>query len=713
MQRIFALTLSAIFAIGAGLAQTPQNPPNQQKPPDDVIRITTELIQTDVVVTDKNDQIIPDLKLEDFEVSENGKKQDLQFVEFVSIAAPKRPEDLKGVAKVAPGIDTAVARDLTAKDVRRVMAFVIDDVTIPFEDMSRVRQMLSDFVDNKMQEGDLVAIVRTVGGKGLLEQFTTDRQILRRAISQLNVRSIPPYLAFAGNDPGRISSPPTPFGDSGPSQTETINSSNTEFAGPAEGNNQIPKALLALSVSNYVVDSLKQIPGRKSLVLLSGGLPLFQIGSGGVVADIGQLFRILTDNATRSGVVINTMDVRGLSTAGALATFRDTPAKSALGGGTLAGSDVNSLGGGGLDPTVLGDRPLTELLTLRTLASTTGGISVVNTNNFGEGLDRVLNRSKGYYRLAYRPSEGFDKKFHKVTVKVRRGGVHTYAAEGYFAREDKSAGPATKEGEILKAATSPLARRDLDISAELQYSFLPGNLAQLDINTFIDARKLEFKRTDAGRYQASFDVAGFVFDQVGRARGGISQTVNADLTEEDYQRALIKGISYTASTQAAPGYYQVRLVVREVGTGKIGSVSRYFEVPDLSNKQLAMSSILLYQVNPSGTDKSPQPLSATRVISRKQDLRYALVVYNAKLDNNKPGVKSQLIVSQNNNVLFKEPEQAVVTEGKQPGQFVKVGQLALAKVNPGRYVLTLVVTDPLADKKHQTVWRSIDFTVIN
>ena len=122
---------------------------------------------------------------------------------------------------------------------------------------------------------------------------------------------------------------------------------------------------------------------------------------------------------------------------------------------------------------------------------------------------------------------------------------------------------------------------------------------------------------------------------------------------------------------------------------------------------------MLYQTNPSGAEKNPQQLPATRIISRKQDLRYALVVYNAKLDNTKPQVRSQLIVSQNNNVLFKEPEQPVITAGSAAGQLVKVGQLGLSKVNPGRYVLTLVVTDSLADKKHQTVWRSIDFTVIN
>ena len=274
-----------------------------------------------------------------------------------------------------------------------MMAFVVDDVTIPSEDMSRVRDMLSDFVDHKMQDGDLVAIVRTVGGRGLLEQFTADRQILRRAISQLNVRTIPPYLATTGDDNSRIT-PPSPLSDT--TATETLNS-GMDFEGPTEGTNQVPRAILALSLSNYIVGSLRQIPGRKSLVLMSGGLPLFDLNRGGaVVGDVGQLFRTLTDNATRSGVVINTMDVRGLKTAGAVASFTETPGKSALGGGTFAGNDANTTGR--LDTALLGDKSPTEQLTLRTLAGETGGVSVVNTNNFSAGLDRVLSRS--YYRLA-------------------------------------------------------------------------------------------------------------------------------------------------------------------------------------------------------------------------------------------------------------------------------------------------------------------------
>ncbi|MCA1630300.1 MAG: hypothetical protein LC774_08195 [Acidobacteria bacterium] len=335
-------------------------------------------------------------------------------------------------------------------------------------------------------------------------------------------------------------------------------------------------------------------------------------------------------------------------------------------------------------------------------------------NNFGNALDRVLARSRAYYRLAFRPSERFDNKFHKIEVRVRRPGARVSTAEGFFAREERAPVARTKEDDIIRAARSPVARRDLDVSADLQYRFVPAsNQAQLDINAQIDAHKLKFERTPEGKYHAAFEVVGFVFDQAGRNRGGISQTVTADLTEEDYRRALAAGLGYTASTQLAPGYYQVRLVVREVGTGSLGTVSRYFEVPDLSNKQLTMSSILLYSLDSPGS-KTPVSLSASRAISRRHDLRYAAIIYNPKAgEGGKPQLRSRLIVSQGGKVLFQEPEQPVEAKGAEPGQLVKIGQLGLSKVNPGRYVLTLVVTDPLADKKRQVISRSIDFTVTN
>jgi VWFA-related protein len=720
MRKFLAIYLSLFCSLGVA-AQTPAPSPRPPSAPiqqdEEVLRITTELVQVDAVVVDKNDQPVTDLKMGDFEVYDNGKKQELQFMEFVSVDAGGRSEGAANVARIAPGVDASVAHDLSAHDVRRVIAFVVDDVTIPGQDLAQVRRMLNDFIDTKMGEGDLVAIIRTFGGKGLLEQFTNDKQILRRAVSQIAPRSIPPYLALTANDQNRAGSTPSPASDISVSttpnstSTETVNSSN-DFDAPSEGTNQVMKGILALSVSDEVIKSLREIPGRKSLVLISGGLPLIDMTrTGSLVSDVTPLFNILKDDATRSGVVVNTLDVRGVGGSRAMPSFAETQGKSALGGGMPGGNaDRDPSFGRGASEGVNGASNFSDQLGLSALASATGGVSVANTNNFVAGLDRVLARSRAYYRLAYRPSQPFDNKFHKYEIKVRRPGARVYTAQGYFAHEDKAARAATKEQEIVSAARSPLARRDLDVAADLQYRFTPESQAQLDINVLVDAHKLNFTRTPDGKYQASFDVAGFVLDQLGRTRGGISQTVNASLTEQEYKRALASGIGYTASTVAPPGYYQVRLVVREAGTGSIGTVSRYFEVPDLASKRLTMSSLFLYAADPSGAN--PQPLSADRVISRKRDLRYAAIIYNPKAEGGKSGARARIAVSQNNKVLFQEQDQPV--EGQLGGnQIVKIGQLALSKVPPGRYVLTLVVTDPLADKNKQIVARSLDFTVVD
>ena len=715
MRKFSACCLSLMLAAGA-LAQT-QTPtpttPAAPEPDDEIIRITTELVQVDAVVLDKNDQPITDLRLEDFEVSDNGRKQELQFMEFVSVEAPRRAEGALRLASgvTAPAADAAAPRELTARDLKRVIAFVVDDVTIPPGDMVNARKMLLDFVDNKMGEGDLVAVIRTVGGKGLLEQFTNDKQILRRAVSQLGVRTIPPYLAFGGDEPGRVTGVPQPLQDvagvSAATAGQTVESS-AEFEGPGEGTNQVPRGFLTLSVANEVVSSLREIPGRKNLVLLSGGIPLYEMTlNGSVQADLSLTFNLLTDNAIRSGVVINTMDVRGLKTPAA--DFSGTAAKSALGGGTFAGSDENTAGR--VDNRLIVGNPV-ETLTLSSLAGTTGGIAVQNSNSFAAGLERVLQRGRAYYRLAYRPSAAFDNKFHKVEIKVRRGGAKVYRAEGYFARADRAGGERTKQEQIVAAARSPLARRDIEVASNLLYRFRPDNQAEINIQTLIDARKLKFKRTPEGKYQATLDVAGFIINQVGKSIGGISQTINADLGEEAHRRALAHGLGYTVTTQLPPGYYQMRLVVRESETGNVGTVSRYFEVPNLAGKQLTMSSLMLYEINAADAKAPPAGLDEGRFISRKSDLRYAATVHNAKVEGGRHQLRSKMIISQNGKVLFEEAEQAVA-QPKAGGQIVKVGQLGLSKVLPGRYTLTLVVTDPQADKKRQTVARSTDFTVIN
>src|ERR1041384_6020230 len=102
MKKLFASLLSLTMTFTIVLAQTGPTAQQQAQPPneqdEDIVRITTQLVQVDAVVTDKNDQIIPDLKLEDFKIYENGKRQDLQFMEYVSADSGPRTEGTVTVA---------------------------------------------------------------------------------------------------------------------------------------------------------------------------------------------------------------------------------------------------------------------------------------------------------------------------------------------------------------------------------------------------------------------------------------------------------------------------------------------------------------------------------------------------------------------------------------------------------------------------------------
>lgn len=727
MRKLFTTGLTFVLLFSVSLAQTPQKPqPSpQEAAPEDVVRISTSLVQTDVVVTDKNDQIISDLTLNDFKITENGKRQEVRFVQFVSSDAAPR---LDGTVNVAgQPVDPEVARNLSARDLRRVFAFVVDDLTIPFEDVTTVRKMLTDFIDNRMREGDLVAIVRVVGGNGLLQQFTSDKRILRRAIDRITPR-LHPFSAF-NNLPSaqelntqRLAAAADLDVTSFPA--EAISSANSNLDASEEGVTRGFRALATLSVAGEVTNSMKVLPGRKSLVLISGGLPLSesnlnQISVGGApvpiletrayLGNVTYLLRLLVDRAGRAGVVINTMDIRGLKASRGVSRFTDpgNEATSRLGGGRSAGQgrlpNMGTFDNLGLDT-------LTGHQGLQALADSTGGVSVINSSNFSEGLDRILARSS-YYIIAYTPSEPFDNKFHKLEIKVTRAGAKVYGREGYFATPEAARGTLTKEQAIIKAAMSPLARREIDIAGRLQYKFLPENVAEVDINLLINANNLEFKQGAGGKYQSTFDVVGFVMNSMGKTEGGFSQTVTANLSPAAFKQALTTGLSYTAHAQLPPGSYQLRAVVREVESGRLGSMSQYLEVPDLGKKNLTASSVFLFAVKVEpGSNAAPEPLTALRQLPRRQDLRYAAVIYFPKVSDGKIQLTSQVIVSQGGKVIFQEAEEPI-TGPVQNGQVVKIGQLGLGKAQPGRYVLTLVIKEP--GKKERGLVRSVDFNLVD
>src|SRR6185436_11030117 len=153
---------------------------------DDVVRISTSLVQMDAVVTRDGKQVT-DLTAEDFEIFEDGRPQTITNFSYISnvpapsnIAATPPIKDKK--SRNGPPVLPAVVRP---QDTRRTIAVVVDDLGMSMESMAPAKRQLRKFVDEQILPRDLVAIIRTGGEVGALQQFTTDKRLLYRAIDGL------------------------------------------------------------------------------------------------------------------------------------------------------------------------------------------------------------------------------------------------------------------------------------------------------------------------------------------------------------------------------------------------------------------------------------------------------------------------------------------------------------------------------------------------
>src|SRR3989441_10714359 len=371
MKYLLPLVLVASLVGSIASAQQVGTPPpapvlQTQKPEDvDVVRITSNLVQVDAVVTDKNGKLVTDLKPEEVEIFEDGHKQKITHFSFnLSESAPtERVAKSAATDKTAPPIPTARLRP---EDIKRTIAIVVDDLGLSFESTYYVRRALKKFVDEQIQSGDLVAIIRTSGGMGALQQFTSDKRQLYAAIERVKWNAIgrSGVGAFAAIEP------PTP----GPGGAE-IDTFNEE----ANQTRQDMVAVGTLGAISYVVKGLKTLPGRKSILLISDGFRIYNLDDPTRNYLALERLRRLIDEAGRASVVIYTMNATGLQTLGFTAAD------------DLSGRDPQQL------EDALSSRSNTAFETqqgLDFLAQQTGGIAIRNTNDLSGGIRRIMEDQK-------------------------------------------------------------------------------------------------------------------------------------------------------------------------------------------------------------------------------------------------------------------------------------------------------------------------------
>ncbi|HYP50190.1 MAG TPA: VWA domain-containing protein, partial [Pyrinomonadaceae bacterium] len=182
------LILTIVFLCLSTPAAAQTASPSPTPPVDDgnVVKITTNLIQIDAVVTGKDGKTVTDLTAADFEIYENNVKQEITNFSFVS-ATREKTETIKKPAKDAPTVAAPppFPNKLRPEQVRRTIALVVDDLGLSFASIDAVKFSLKKFVDEQIQPGDLVAITRTSAGAGALQQFTSDKRMLYAAIGRI------------------------------------------------------------------------------------------------------------------------------------------------------------------------------------------------------------------------------------------------------------------------------------------------------------------------------------------------------------------------------------------------------------------------------------------------------------------------------------------------------------------------------------------------
>jgi VWFA-related protein len=709
MQRLSNLpTLLMLAVASASAAQDPQPPVAQLSPP--VLRITVLMIQVDAVVTDSAGKHIAGLRPEDFEILQDGVAQKLTYFSYepgappvpLSEAAPD-PKSKPAAAKVPTGPPAPV----TAGQVRRTVALVVDDLALGFNDLVRVREALRQYVERQMLPGDLVALVRTGGGVAILEQFTTDRRVLLEAIDLLKWR-------FSGRT-GLISITPLSDATDGERREPQI----LDYGYPMS-------ALGALGTIEQVIQGMKGLPGRKSIVFLSDGLRM----DGEVSAALDKV----TDMANRSVVSLYTVDPGGLR-ARVRERHQDVPIFQP------ASQTLNRF------PTIPGeeDSDFGMQEGLDALARRTGGLFYHNRNDIPECVREATDDQLGYYLLGYSPREGtFERdaakaKFHRVTVRMRRPGLTVRWKSGFNGVQDQltiagpSSEPRSREQQLLDALASPFTATGLKVRLTSSYNETKATGAVVQSLLHFGGKELAFQQEADGTWHAAVDVVTSAYRGVKQPMQQRSRRVEIRLSETEYPQALHEGFLLTLiDPMKQPGAFLMRAVVRDAANERIGSASQFVQIPDTRKGQLAVSGIFLQRapqemVNP----KMGQPSSdgkegnveawseggpATRRYRPGQGILYAYAVINPKLKGAAKDfqVGSQLRVFRNGKLIYTGKYNHMLSKNQtDPTRLVGGGMISLGSIlSPGEYLVQVVVTDENAGPKKPPVAQWVDFEVV-
>ena len=711
--------------------------PAQQKPADekvDVIRISTELVQTHVTVLDKKGGFVTGLRPDQFQVQLDGKAQNISFFEEVTAGgqldrplAPTDPVTASTAEKPSTGPSQPVVQ-------RRTVFFFVDDMHLKPDSIKRTQDSLLRFVTETMGSSDQVAITTASAQLGFLQQLTSDKTVLRQAIERLKPRAVDytdmqvprmtEYQAYAieqnhtdvkevfiertcaevlkvgsntctgsamtnnavldevntrsdrggsGGGGGGGSTSQSAQGNRERWRAESIVKSRARII-----TKQAAQGILAtLHSLESLVRTAAQLPERKLVVFVSDGFFINFVSS----TQVYDLKRI-TDFATRYGTVIYTIDARGLTSG------LNDASKSGFFDASGRMARVN------LGEVRAGQQPLFNL------AVETGGNAWLNSNDMSAGITNAIDATSRYYLLAWRPDNQSQatENFRRVKVTVKdQPGLVVRVASGFFTKapEAKSNSAAdaalSVDDQLLAALRASYPSQDVPVTVSAGYlnSANEGLVIAASIQIVADA---------------DLDLMGAVADD----KGTILSTLKQQLPVATGTNSLMTTLQFP---KLPTGLIQVRIAARDSKSGRIGSAVQWIELPNLSQTKFSVSSLFLSESVPATQGTAPKwIIKPDRRFARTGKFKFQAFVYNADNSAGAPVVHLQLELRREGQVLVQTPPGPIDMKGVTDlGRIPVIGEFPLADFPPGRYEMKLIFTD---QKTKSSASREVEFTIL-
>jgi VWFA-related protein len=677
-----------------------QEAPPSPRPESPAFPSEVELVNVDVVVVDGKGLAVPGLAAADFKILEDGVPQ--AVTRFEAVRLPEAaPADRGSRRPVYSSNQTPEARQ------HRTFVIVFDDIHLTPLQAQRGKAAVAHFLKTGTREGDRVTLVATGGGAWWYERMPEGRESLMAILKRLDGRYIPlstpdrvtdweAMRIMAYDDPDVAYQVQRRFDAYGTVGRERV--ANREYADATRTtaavglidpyvraraqdtyNAATTRRKITLGVMARALYSLAEMRGRKAMVLVSQGFihePDFKD------------MKDVVDASLRVNVPVYFIDTRGLQampdymTAAFLQPFdvQDTVA-------ILADLTRDAEGSEGL-------------------ALDTGGFAIRNTNDLESGLLRVSSESQTYYLLGYAPSNtARDGKFRRIEVRLTGSGKgrKVRARRGYYAPRDGAPAETKSKAdlEIARALDSPFEKRDVGLRVgALAFDEALQGKATVMVNAEIDTRELSLREEDG---RARGEIA-FLLEAQHRESGEIfrfDEKIEMAMLPETRDQVARSGYTVSRELTLPKGGYQAKVVVRDLGSGRLGSVIHDFEVPDPASFRLT-SPILAdtLETRPPGDTRPPRPVLRVRRSFAPGSTLYVQysVLGAAKNEATRmPQVLGAYEIRRLDGSLLKGAPPTRINPTSL-GALIRLHGINLATAEPGDYELVLVVRDEVASR---------------